>query len=78
MVQNTHRNVLKIKMVRSDYYSQTEACKLFKITPKRFKELIKGLELTGDEITLHTTPEGKPYNVKPIYVLKSDFDKLIK
>lgn len=78
MVRNTHRNVLKIKMVRSDYYSQTEACKLFKITPKRFKELVDGLDVKGKEITLHTSPEGQPFNLKPIYVLKSDFYKLIK
>lgn len=65
-------------MVRSNFYSQTEACKLFKITPKRFKELIEGLDVVGKEITLHTTPEGKPFNLRPIYVLKSDFDKAIK
>lgn len=65
-------------MDRSKYYSQTEACKLFKITPKRFKKVIAGLDVVGTEIILHTAPEGKPFNVKPIYVLKSDFDKLMK
>lgn len=64
-------------MDRSKYYSQTEACKRFKKSPKRFKELIEGLELVGNEITLHTAPEGEPFKVKPIYVLKTDFDKLI-
>lgn len=64
-------------MDRSNFYSQTEACKTFKITSKRFKELIKNLNVLTNPITLRTTAEGKAFNVNAIYVLKSDFDAVV-
>ncbi|MGA9649474.1 hypothetical protein [Pedobacter sp.] len=61
---------------REDYYSQTEACKIFKIRPEKFKELIKAFELdvVKNSITLFTPIEAMPYNVGAIYVKKTDFE----
>ncbi|RZJ82586.1 MAG: hypothetical protein EOO47_00110 [Flavobacterium sp.] len=60
---------------REDYYSQTEACKRFKISQKVFQKIIDDyqLDVIEKEITLHTAPEGLPYNVVTKYVYKLDF-----
>ena len=61
---------------REDYYSQTQACKIFKLKPVKFKELIKAFELdvVNNSITLFTPIEALPFNVGAIYVKKSDFE----
>ena len=61
---------------REDYYSQTQACKVFKLNPSKFKELINAFELdvVTNTITLFTEIEALPYNVGAIYVKKSDFE----
>jgi hypothetical protein len=62
---------------RELYFSQSEVCKLYKISAKKFKKIItdNNLPVIENEITLHTSPEGKPYQVKSIYVKKIDFIK---
>lgn len=63
---------------RDFYFSQTEACKKYKVSTAKFKQIIKdnNLDVVENEITLHTVPEGKPYKVKSIYVKKIDFIKV--
>jgi hypothetical protein len=65
---------------REEYYSQTEAIKLFKANVKRFKQFLieSGISVAEKEITLHTSPEGVPYKVITKYVLKSEFNEIIK
>lgn len=60
---------------RNAHYSQTEACKKFKISAKAFNQIIEdyNLDVTENPITLHTCPEGKPYTVTAKYVNKIDF-----
>lgn len=57
---------------RSDYFSQTEACRLYKLTLKKFKKLIEGIETVNNTVTMYS-PDGKPYEITTIYVLKKDF-----
>lgn len=60
---------------RDQHYSQTEACKRFSISIKTFQKIVEQyeVEVTEKEITLHTSPEGLPYEVKTKYVYKIDF-----
>jgi len=62
--------------IRYQYYSQTEACKLFKISPKKFKNLIEGYDTINNTVTLHGL-EGKPYTITTIYINKLIFYKII-
>jgi hypothetical protein len=64
---------------REDYYSQTEVCKKFKISPKNFKQILieNKLDIINNYIILHTAPEGLPYPATASYVLKKDFDNAL-
>jgi hypothetical protein len=65
-------------MERELYFSQTEACKFFHISIKRFKQVITDNNLTvvNRKITLHTE-SGEPYEVTTIYVLQIEFTKAL-
>lgn len=67
-------NIVEFK--RDQYYTQTEACKKFKITPKVFKKILglHSVNTITNDITLYTSPEGLAYPVTAIYVLKKDFE----
>jgi|GEM_PF-2999504 len=64
---------------RADYYSQTEICKLFKVSPKKLKSLIE-----ANNIPVITRPieigydRGNNFNVAAKYILKTDWDKITK
>lgn len=64
---------------RDLYYSQSEACKEFKLSIKRFKQLLieNDIPVIERKITLHTSPEGLPYHVISNYVGKADLMKII-
>ena len=62
----------KIMFVRTNYYSQTEATKIFKLSTKQFKDLIT----KNDIATFRRAANLGEYTVNCIYVLKSDFDTL--
>ncbi|SDJ95147.1 hypothetical protein SAMN04487898_105134 [Pedobacter sp. ok626] len=59
---------------RELYFSQTEACRTYKISVRKFKKIIKenGLNVIEDEFISHTIG-GKPFEVKTIFVKKIDF-----
>lgn len=61
---------------RECYFSQTEACKLYKLSPKKFKKLIEGHETVNVPITLHGL-DGSPYEVTTIYIKKLTFIKIM-
>ena len=60
---------------RSEYYSQKEAIKKFRITINEFQTIIESynLDVVEKNITLHTEIEGLPYQVKTKYVNKIEF-----
>lgn len=57
---------------RELYYSQTEACKKFKISVKQFKQMLIDHSIT---VVSHRVDLGG-FEVDTIYVLKEDIDKL--
>lgn len=57
---------------RDKYYSQTDVVKKFKISVKKYKELLK-----EKGFKVHTTHiDYVTYTIDTIYVLKSDIDSL--
>lgn len=56
--------------IRNSYYSQTEAVKKFRITVKKYKEIIKDMEQVNREIDLGG------YTVTTIYIRKELIDAL--
>lgn len=65
---------------RDLYYSQSEACKLFKLSPKKFKQLVAeyNIPLISIPMELHSEINGTSYNVTAKYVLKTEFQKIMK
>jgi len=64
---------------RSLYYSQSEICKQFKVSPKKLKMLIE-----DNNIPVVNRPveigydRGNNFNVTAKYILKTDWDKIFK
>ena len=62
---------------RADYYSQTEICKLFKLSTTKLKKII-----ADKQIPVITRPteigynRGENFKVEAKYVLKSDWEKI--
>ena len=63
-------------MNRDQYLSQTEACRMYHLSPKKFKKLIEGVETINNPVTMYTQ-EGIPYEITTIYVRKIDFIKIM-
>jgi len=63
---------------REYYFSQTEACKLYKVSPKKFKKIISDNNIltVNNHVKMHSI-EGKEYEITTIYVLKKDFIKVM-
>lgn len=57
---------------RSQYYSQTEATKVYKLSIKQFKQLIADHQI--QQVNKDIQFEG--YTVTTVYVLKAEIDKL--
>ncbi|RZK45966.1 MAG: hypothetical protein EOO97_00075 [Pedobacter sp.] len=57
---------------RGDYYSQTEVLKTYKVSSKRYQELLE--EHGVEPIRRPVQMEG--YEVNTLYVLKEDLEKL--
>jgi hypothetical protein len=61
---------------RSEFFSQTEACRLYKISPKKFKRLIEGIQEVNNTVTIHSH-DGKPYEITTIYIKKINLYKIM-
>jgi hypothetical protein len=63
--------------VRADYYSKTECCKILKVSPKRFKELVEEHNLQALFRNVECGSSGGRYDVTAQYFLKEDIDLIV-
>jgi len=65
-----------VKMNKESYYTQSDACMKFLLTPEEFREILQVHEISHikKEITLFTAPDTSPLKVKEIHVAKKDFE----